>query len=214
MFDPRASFVVPGRGVPAQGEKLVREAYRRDFRQRDAQIRNRDSWKFERRQHFEEQGSPSRDAFRRGDWDEALRLLEERRDDLLALSREDERRGSFFHRVRVVETPLTPYMQWELHSLRLRAECGERIRVIGVEKVAASEKTDPLPEVVILGGWTLYYVLYTATGVPNGAVRYTDPGIIEDWEKYIKNLYEVGEDVISYFDRELTYLRSPGTKLE
>ena len=43
------------------------------------------------------------------------------------------------------------------------ALCGERIRVIGVEKVAASEKTDPLPEVVILGGRTLYYVVYDRT---------------------------------------------------
>ncbi|WP_329084786.1 DUF6879 family protein [Streptosporangium sp. NBC_01469] len=214
MLDPCAPFVVPTQSVPAQGEKLVREAYRRDFRQRDALIRNRDSWKFERRQHFEEQGSPSRDAFRRGDWDEALRLLNERRDDLLALTREDERRGSFFHRVRVVETPLTPYIRWELHSLRLRAECGERIRVIGVEKVAASEKAAPLPEVVILGGQTLYHVLYTTAGVPDGAVRYTDPGFIAGWEKYIKDLYEGGEDVISYFDRELAHLHSPRTKME
>jgi len=200
--------------VPPQGEKLVREAYRRDFRQRDARIRNHDSWKFERRQHFEEQGNLSRDAFRRGDWDEALRLLDEKRDSLLALTKEDERRNSFFHRVRVVETPLTPYMRWELHSLRIRAECGERIRVIDVEKVAASERPDPLPEVVILGGQTLYYVLYTATGVPDGAVRYTDPGFISNWENYIKNLYEDGEDVVSYFDRELAHLHVPRTKTE
>ncbi|MEV4380799.1 DUF6879 family protein [Streptosporangium sp. NPDC049644] len=59
---------------------------------------------------FAEQGSPSRDAFRRGDRKEALRLLDERREDLLAVTREDERRGSFFHRVRVVETPLTPHV--------------------------------------------------------------------------------------------------------
>ncbi|MEV4746313.1 DUF6879 family protein [Streptosporangium sp. NPDC049248] len=209
MLDPRAPFL-----VPAQGERLVRDAYRRDFRQRDAQIRNRDSWKFERRQHFEEQGSPSHDAFRRGDWEEALRLLDERRDDLLAVTREDERRGSFFHRVRVVERPLTPYMRWELHSLRLRAECGERVRVVGVEKVTASERAAPLPEVVILGGRTLYHVLYTETGVPNGAVRYTDPGLIGGWEKYIKSLYEAGEDVMSYFDREVAHLPSPTTKAE
>ncbi|WP_329431044.1 hypothetical protein OG339_48655 (plasmid) [Streptosporangium sp. NBC_01495] len=197
MLDPADPFP-----VPPQGKKLVRKAYRRDFQERDALIRNHDSWKFERRQHFEEQGSPSRDAFRRGDWEEALQLLNERREDLLALTREDERRGSFFHRVRVVETPLTPYMRWELHSLRIRAECGERIRVVGVEKVAALEKVDLLPEVVILGGRTLYHVLYTTTGVPDGAVRYTDPDFIASWEKYIRSLYEAGEDVISYFDHQ------------
>jgi hypothetical protein len=94
------------------------------------------------------------------EWEEALRLLEEKRDVLLASYRGDEIRGSFFHRVRVVEEPLTPYLQWELHSLRLRAECGERVRVVSADMVAASELTGLVPEVVILGGSALYQVVY------------------------------------------------------
>lgn len=195
MSDLRAPHLIPD-----QGERLVREAYRRDFRQREAVLRNRDSWKLERRQHFEEQAVPSYDAFRRGDWDEAMRLLEERRDSLLAIAREDEERNSFFHRVRVVETPLTPYMRWELCSLRIRAECGERIRVVDAGTVAPSERRGPLPEVVVLGGRTLYCVLYTESGVPDGAFRYTAPYLVRCWEDYIRGLYETGEDVRSYVD--------------
>ena len=55
--------------LPSQrGERLGNEEHLRDFRARDAAIRGGKSWKLERLQHFEEVGSPSRDALRRGDW--------------------------------------------------------------------------------------------------------------------------------------------------
>ncbi|MEV7682699.1 DUF6879 family protein [Streptomyces sp. NPDC088341] len=209
MIDLRAPAL-----LVEQGERLLRDVYKRDFRERFAAIQDRDSWKLERRQHFEEQGSASRDALARGDWTEALRLVEERREDLLASAREDERRGSRFHRVRVVEKPLTPYLQWELYSLRQRAECGGRIRTVDVEVVAASEDDGLLPEVVVLGGHTLYEVLYTQAGVPCGAIRYTDTEIVGRWERYIKELYGAGEDVESYFTREVAHLPPPTMKAE
>ncbi|MFE3602617.1 DUF6879 family protein [Streptomyces sp. NPDC059096] len=201
-------------GAPAlrreQGVRLSGESYKREFWERDEAIHDRDSWKLERRQHFEEQGSPSRDALSRGDWAESLRLMEERRENLLAAAREDERRNSLFHRVRVVEQPLTPYLQWELHSLRQQAECGMRVRVVGAELVAPSESDGLLPELVVLGGDVLYQVLYTESGVPDGAVRHTDPEVVGVWESYIKYLYRAGEDVTSYFDREVAHLPPPG----
>ncbi|MFE4826364.1 DUF6879 family protein [Streptomyces sp. NPDC056672] len=194
---------------PEQGERLVRDVYKRDFRQRDAALRNRHSWKLERRQHFQEQGNASRDALARGDWDEALRLMREQRGNLLEAAGDDRRRGSVFHRLRVVEEPLTPYLQWELHSLRQRAQCGEKVRTVNAELLAASERKSLLPEVVILGGHTLYHVLYTESGVPQGALRYTDPELIARWESYIRELYEAGEDVESYFTREVAHLPPP-----
>ncbi|RDG37685.1 DUF6879 family protein [Streptomyces corynorhini] len=200
--------------LPEQGERLVRDEYKREFRERDAAIQDRDSWKLERRQHFEEQGSPSRDALSRGDWMESLRLMEERREKLLSAAQADERRNSAFHRVRVVEQPLTPYLQWELNSLRQQAECGTRVRVVGAELVAPSESDGLLPELVILGGDVLYQVLYTESGVPNGAIRYTDPEVIGCWESYIRELYRVGEDVMSYFHREVAHLPPPVMKAE
>ncbi|MFJ8627480.1 ATP-binding protein [Kitasatospora sp. NPDC093550] len=196
---------------PEWGETLARQDYKRDFRERDARVRGRDSWKLERLQHFEEQGSASWAAVLRGDWDEALRLLEGRRPALLEIGRQDEERQSFFHRVRVVRKPLTAYVQWELHSLRIRAECGERIRIVDAEALADSgdEEFGPLPEIVVLGGRTAYRVLYSETGVPGGAVRYTDPDLVLRWEDYLKDLYRVGEDVHSYFAREVAHLPPP-----
>jgi hypothetical protein len=204
MLDLRAP------GLPLeQGERLSREVYKSDFRQRTAELRGQESWKLERLQHFEDQGNASWDAVRRGDWEEALRLLEGRRGALLATAEEYARRSYTFHRVRVVEPPLTPYLQWELRSLRIRAECGGRIRVIDAARVAASERSGLLPEVVVLGGGTLYQIVYTAEGVPNGAIRYTDPDVVAPWEDYIRALYAEGEDVTSYVDREVAHLPPP-----
>lgn len=200
--------------VPEQGERLTRDAYHQDFGPRDAVIHDRDSWKLERRQHFEEQNNPSWDAVCRGEWEEALRLFEDRRDSLIASAHEDNRKGHRFHRVRVVEKPLTPYMQWELHSQRQRAECGERIRVVTAQQVAASESTGLVPEVVVLGSCILYRVVYTESGVPDGAIRYDDRALVERWDRYLRALYAVGEDVITYFEREVAHLPPPKIEAE
>ncbi|MGK5532805.1 DUF6879 family protein [Streptomyces sp. URMC 129] len=199
---------------PAQGEILDQAAYKRDFRERDAEVRGHDSWKFERRQHFEEQASPSRDALRRGDWQGALRLMEERRDAHAEAVRRERMRATTFHRVRVVEEPPTPYLQWELHSLRVQAQSGKPIRVVHADKVSALEGAGLLPEVVVLGGKTLYSIAYTAEGVPDGAVRFTDPGLIKGWEHFVRALYAEGEDVVRYVDRCIAHLPPPGLKPE
>ncbi|MFE4393425.1 MULTISPECIES: DUF6879 family protein [Streptomycetaceae] len=194
---------------PEWGELLARDDYKRDFRERDALIRGRDSWKLERRQYFEEQDSPSWEAARRGDWGEALRLLEDRRPALLAIGREDAARRSFFHRVRVVERPWTDYLRWQLHSLRIRAECGERVRMVDAAELADSEEFGQLPEIVVLGGRTLYQVRYSEAGIPAGAIRYTDPDLVLRWEGYLADLHRVGEDVLAYFEREAAHLLPP-----
>lgn len=201
--------------TPALGERLAGPDYKRDFRERQAAIGEGASWKLERRQYFEEQGDPSRDALRRGDWREALRVFEEERVALLAKARENRRRGYTFHRVRVVEHPVTPYVQWELHSLRQGAETGARpVRIVRAETVAEAEKAGQLPEIVVLGSRTLYHVLYSETGQPAGAVRFTDQPQVEAWEQYIKSLYAKGEDIASYFAREIAPLPAPVTQPE
>ncbi|MFJ2177123.1 MULTISPECIES: DUF6879 family protein [unclassified Streptomyces] len=193
-----------------QGERLLLDQYRRDFRQRDETITGRDSWKFERRQHFEELGSPSWEAFRRGDWSEALRLMAENGTTYWAqVAQEDRARGSVFHRVRIVEEPLTPYLQWELNSLRVQAECGLPIRVVGGDQLKALEATAPLPEIVVLGSQVLYEVVYTEAGLLDGGIRFADSGLIGRWEGFIKELYEDGEDIISYVDRHVAHLPPP-----
>lgn len=196
----------------ARGERLTRDAYRRDFAQHDRNVVGRSSWKFERRQHFLELSNPSWEAFRRGAWDESLALLEGRREGLLKSVQEDLERGNPFYRVRVVQEPVTPYLQWELHSLRVQAQCGRPVRVVQAEAVSPLETAVILPEVVVLGGQTLYEVLYTAEGTLDGGVRFTDARLAQHWEGFIQELYQEGEDVIDYVDRSVAHLPPPRTK--
>ncbi|MYS86840.1 DUF6879 family protein [Embleya scabrispora] len=194
---------------PACGERLALTDYRRDFRRHDDEIIGRPGWKFERRQCFEEQNSPSWEAFRRGDRRESLSLLGTRHGHWTKIAREDKERGSVFHRVRVVEEPLTPYVRWELHALRVQSECGMPIRVIGADRVRPLERSGPLPEIVSLGGRVLYEVLYTDEGLLDGAVRFVDPALVQAWESFIAGLYEIGEDAVAYFDRYVANLTDP-----
>jgi hypothetical protein len=192
-----------------QGERLTQPAYKEDFWQR-RQRPGRDSWKLERLQHFEEHSSPSREALRQGDWDEAMRLVDVRRAEHLTNAQDDHSRGAVFHRIRIVEEPLTPYVQWELHALRVQAESGTRINVVNAEQIRGLEGPGQLlPELVSLGGHTLYEIRYTVEGVPDGAVRYTDAGLIERWEGFMTALYEAGEDLIAYIDRYVAHLPPP-----
>ncbi|PJN22039.1 DUF6879 family protein [Kitasatospora sp. CB02891] len=112
-----------------------------------------------------------------------------------------------FHRVRVVERSLTGYLQGELHSLRMRAECGERVRIVLAEDPA--EDFGPLPGIVVLGGRTLYQGRHPATGGPDGAIRWTDPERVGPWQEFIRSLYRQGEDVASRFVREVAPLVPP-----
>jgi hypothetical protein len=193
----------------ASGKPLAQQDYRADYAQRFAASDGYDSWKLERRQHFREQRSPSRDAFAHGDWDEALRLLEDRRPTLEKLCQDSADRGIDLYRVRVVEKPLTPYLQWELHSLRISAESGEKIRVIGPNQVEQFEQDGLLPELLTVGADTVYGVCYDENGVPNGAIRFIDAETAARCNKFMESLYDVGEDLASFFEREVAPLEPP-----
>ncbi|MGV9315503.1 DUF6879 family protein [Streptomyces sp. NPDC003691] len=191
------------------GERLTREDYKHDFRERRAVIRDGESWKLERLQHFEETNDDSREALRQGDWPAVLRLFEAERDALVRKARDEASRGAVFHRIRVVEEPLTPYVQWELHWLRLSAECEHSVRVLPAPLVAAAESDAVLPELNLLDGRALYRVRYTAAGRPDGAIRFTDPGTVRTWAEYLRELYAAAEDVQAYFERAVAELPPP-----
>lgn len=192
------------------GERLTVDAYYRDFEPRFWNIKEHDFWKLERQQSFQEDGSPSWDAFARGDWDEALRLLANRQESLKSYYDRATRNGFSIYRVRVVTEPITPYLQWELNSLRQRNECGEKIRVVSVDDVRAFEQDGDLPEIVTVGSEAAYQVLYNQAGATEGAIRTTNPGNITRWREFIQHLYAIGEEIASFFDRKVAALKPPG----
>ncbi|WDG29653.1 hypothetical protein N7925_15510 [Streptomyces sp. CA-278952] len=165
--------------------------------------------KIERGQTFKEQGSPSWDAFASGDWAGALRLIENERDAIAAYFRDTSQRGLVFRRVRVVEFPVSPYLQWEMNVFRLRSELGEEIRVLDARKISDLEREAPLPEVIVLGHSVMYAVIYDDELQGAGARRFTDPGQISRTTREFEALYAMGEGFPEFFEREIAPLAPP-----
>ncbi|HEY0936885.1 MAG TPA: hypothetical protein VGD91_24515 [Trebonia sp.] len=193
----------------ARGARLDRARYEQDFGVSLGRADGADSWKLERRQSYSEAGFPSWEAFVAGDWDGALRLYEAERPAISAFQQELRRHRSHFYRVRVVAEPVSPYVQWEMHCLRLRAECGENIRVIDHREVSGFESDGPLPELVSLCGHVLYHTVYDESGRPDGAVSYRDAELVRRYEDFARALYQAGEGIESYFGRKIAGLPPP-----
>ena len=156
---------------------------------------------------------PSWEAFAAADWDRALELNERERDTVRAKVSEDESRGVVSRRLRVVDPPVTPYLQWEMQYFRLLAEAGEDLRVIDASSVQrpASSVRHPeadrlLPEVVILGGWVLFEVLYDMEGTAYGARRIGDPLVIARSSREAADVYAAAEPLLDYFARGIALL--------
>jgi hypothetical protein len=165
--------------------------------------------KLERGQHFKERGFPSWEAFADGDWEGALSLAEERREDYAEELRQAARLGIRHRRLRVVEFPVTPYVQWELFVLRVRVDLGDDIKVLDARDISNIERSRPVPEVVILGDVAMYEVVYDEDGNAAGANRYTDRGLIRETNAGFDALYERGEGFHDFFDREIVTLAPP-----
>jgi hypothetical protein len=191
------------------GERLPLPGYRAEFSATQWSIGGQESWKLERRQHFREPGFESWEAFARGDWERSLQLIEQERDFLAEFSARAAGLSIGLYRVRVVEQPIGPYLQWELHLLRVRAECGERIRVATEDLVRGLESPGFLPELVTLGRERLYHVLYDDSGSLTGAVRVTNPRVVARATDLTRSLYEQGEDLTGFFDRAVAPLPPP-----
>jgi hypothetical protein len=188
----------------AVGQRMDLPSYYADFEKNFS--RTREFWKLERGQIFAEPGDPSWQAFDRGDWEEATRLLEERRADLLNYHREAAAAGTRTYRIRIASLPLTAYLQWELHLLRIRDETGGPIRVLLDSAVADLEDRGPLPEIYTMDKRVMYQAVYDDHGVLEFAIRYTDKRLIRRCRKFIAALYKKGEPIGTFFRREVAHL--------
>ncbi|MEU6224027.1 DUF6879 family protein [Streptomyces sp. NPDC047042] len=189
-------------------ERMDRPTYHADFhRMRNSGIRFLN--KLERGQNFKERGFASWEAFAAGDWDRALSLVDEKRDVYARQFRESAQLNILERRLRVVDFPVTPYVQWEMFVLRLRVELGDNIRVLDARKIADIERERPVPEVVILGDVVMYEVRYDADGNAAGANRFADRALIRETLAGFDALYERGEEFHSFFDREIIPLAAP-----
>ncbi|MER7279635.1 DUF6879 family protein [Dactylosporangium sp. NPDC000244] len=185
------------------------DAYYADFEQHFWSITGLGFWKLERQQVFKEPGYDSWVAFAKGDWEESLRILEAGRGDMLDYHRRVEEHGFVARRIRIVEEPISSYLQWELHALKIRDECGGSVRVIGPDQVAAFERDAPLPELYTLGSTVMYQAVYDDDDVLESVRRFTDRALIVRCQRFIQNLYETGQPLDSFFASHVAPLPPP-----
>src|SRR5215470_5805918 len=81
----------------------------------------------------EAETNKSQAAYDRGDVETARQLLEREAEADRPLYEDVRRRGIEYARVRLVREPLTPYLEYELLSYRIRTEMGENIEVVHCE---------------------------------------------------------------------------------
>jgi hypothetical protein len=191
----------------AIGERLELAAYFADFA--DSYGRARDFWKLERGQVYAEPGDESWKAFDNGDWEESVRLMEERRADFTEHRHRNEARGMASRRVRIVSLPPSPYLHWELRLLLLRDELDHRTRIVLDRDMAGLEDRGPLPDLNTLDADVMYEVVYDGNGVADHAVRYTDTALVGRCRDFIAGLYECGEPIGGFFRREIATLPPP-----
>ncbi|MEU0811188.1 DUF6879 family protein [Streptomyces sp. NPDC005970] len=189
-------------------ERLMRPAYHEDFsRVYESGIGFLS--KLERGQNFKERGFSSWEAFVAGEWAKALSLVEEKREVYAKQFQKASELNVTERRLRVVEFPVTPYVQWELFVLRLRVELGDKIKVIDARKIMDVEERRPVPEVVILGDAAMYEVVYDDDGNAAGANRFTDPELIKETSAGFNALYGRAEFFFDFFNREIAPLPPP-----
>jgi hypothetical protein len=189
---------------------LTLDAYRADLRVRRLELgAGQPSWKLERQQYFADTTDPPSAAFARGEWEESIRLMEDNRPLFAKYCREAADHGVALYRVRVVEEPMAPYVQWEFHYLRLATAAGERIRVVDAERLGQFERNGPLPDVLTAGADTIYRILYTDDGVPDAVRRIVSRGAAGRCIDLIRRLYDAGEDMDAFFERRVARLSPP-----
>lgn len=196
------------------GQRLELDDYMEDFGRHFWDCGPEEFWKLERQQTFQEPGVESWEAFHRGDWEEALSLLEGQRAHYASYFRRISGSGFALHRVRCVEEPLSPYLQWELHLLRLKAEYGERTRVLGGDTFRPYEAHGTLPEIVVLGSSVMYEVLYDDEGKLAGGIRFDDPHDIAEARLAIQEMHESGEPLGDFFRERVAPLPPPDVARE
>jgi hypothetical protein len=128
---------MPERSFPALaargGARLTSAEYLAEFQSVFPTLTSRFD-KLEVGQDFDESGYPPWDAHVSGDRKRARALLEAERPALAAKLADQTRRGMDYRRLRVVFERLTDYVRWEAEVLNLRAQYGERIRVIALNE--------------------------------------------------------------------------------
>jgi hypothetical protein len=195
------------RQVP--GEKLDRPTYHAQMTQETARLTGI-AWKVERHQSFTESDDDlAWQAFIAGDWEASIAIFDNERTDAQSEAEKYTKRGSELRRLRIVESPVTPYVQWEMQSFKVLDKCGLPIRVLDSHQVKYLEADHPLPELIVVGQQVLFEIRYNKHWAACGARRIEDRQVIAAARTEIAHLWDRAEPLNEYFQREIAPLPPP-----
>ncbi|MFC4866869.1 DUF6879 family protein [Streptomonospora arabica] len=196
----------------AEGTVLDRPTFHADSDREEEKLDGGVIWKLERAQFFNELDDPAWDAFIEGDWTRVLEIFTGEREWIRGEVARYARRGLRFRRLRIVEDPPTPYLQWESHSHRIFVECGHDIRALDAAEVAGLERAAALPELMVYGDRVLYQVRYDEGWTPIGAKRVDDRDLVTEAAAAVAALWKRSEPFPDYFRRVISPLATPDTR--
>jgi hypothetical protein len=125
--------MIPPEWVLKNSDRLNLEEFQSEFSAAWSGLTQR-FLKLECWQEYQElEASESQDAYNRGDIPEACALLQREAEADRPLYEDIGKRGLDYARIRVVQKPLTPYLEYELMAYRIRAVMGENIEVVRID---------------------------------------------------------------------------------
>ncbi|WP_067964084.1 DUF6879 family protein [Nocardiopsis trehalosi] len=192
--------------INARGRELDRDAYRLDA----AAVRadpeaTGPCYRLQRTQDVPDPRDPARPTLLSGDLAAARKAFAAERPALREEAHRLNYQGIAYHRLRIMEYPLSDYVAWEALSLAEFAAAGHPIRVLDAERLASWEERGRLPDVVVYGRRVLYLLRTTADGHPAGAKRIDNPPLASMVTEAMAALYAQAQPFPDWFDREVAH---------
>lgn len=130
----------------------------------------------------EREVTTSQAAYERGDVREAERLLRQESEAERSLYEDVERKGIDYARIRLVQEPLTPYLDYELVAYRIRVRIGENIEVVRCDPAMRLPDEDHF-DFLIFDRHTALIHDYGEIGLQSGGWMTHDATVIAELEK-------------------------------
>lgn len=122
--------MTPPASILRSSTRVSLDEFSSEFSEAWTQIKSR-FLKLECWQRYQELGAnESQEAYNRGDIARAQELLKKEAEADRPLYEDIGRQGVDYARIRLVQRPLTSYMQYELLAYKIRAQMGENIEVV------------------------------------------------------------------------------------
>lgn len=131
----------------------------------------------------------SQAAFNKGEVDRAWDLLRREAEADRPLYEDVQARGVDYARIRLVQEPLTPYLEYELTAYRIRAEMGENIEVVRCGREFTLPNEDHF-DFLLFDRHTALIHDYGDEGLQSGGWLSTDTDVIASLERVATNLQQ------------------------